>query len=507
MKHDLDPISLVLMLSPMAGDPRLEGFVRFLQRHRHRAYSGQAAFVAALALRYVDIPSAMSRTQTLVRLWSRLFENGLLESMDQFEPDLHFGLGLEGRISGLTASAAQAAIYVYSAACRDQNEWLITAPSHLKQRVRPYLLPPIQDPGRLRRHAPARHLLHPNEERIQHDAEWLMERLHQLGAIAWERLRFLGQIDAAMRAGRKSVDASLEDQQFRFLLADDGTARLGGTDTDEPWFIELVRERAITGRIPKRCANAWARANGLPSSYFHSRVAGVLRTGAEAANPYCSRRVDQALRFSVAPLYRAALFGNLAVQCCLDTGPRLRELMQFAVDASQLRPLAMAEGYAFKVIAKGSREVEYLVGEETIRAAVEVASYLRELGGLSADASLPMVPFSARRLQDRHLPSARYIFQFGGRHLDAFTLTSCLRFILHGLYRREGKALDIRCHLLRHGFAKALLAAGLPLSYLSGRLQHADPRMSFHYGRPTQRQALAAALAATRSMPDPGGLS
>jgi integrase len=50
---------------------------------------------------------------------------------------------------------------------------------------------------------------------------------------------------------------------------------------------------------------------------------------------------------------------------------------------------------------------------------------------------------------------APYLFQYARRHLSAVDITSCMRFLLHGLIfrTRDGQAVVLTAHLLRHAFA------------------------------------------------------
>ena len=99
---------------------------------------------------------------------------------------------------------------------------------------------------------------------------------------------------------------------------------------------------------------------------------------------------------------------------------------------------------------------DYFIGAETKRLLVRVAQMLGEHYQLQPGEALPTVDFSAVQ-RPRPAGSGRqpYLFQYGRRHLSDHTITSCMRFLLHGMVfrTREGKVVVLKAHLLRHAFA------------------------------------------------------
>ena len=114
--------------------------------------------------------------------------------------------------------------------------------------------------------------------------------------------------------------------------------------------------------------------------------------------------------------------------------------------------------YAFRVIPKGERTDTphtFFIGRETMRVLVTVATMLAEHYGLPPGAPLPTVAFDPCNARAHRFGPAPYLFQYAGRHLAAADITACMRFLLHGLVfrTRDGQAVVLTAHLLRHAFA------------------------------------------------------
>src|SRR5579859_5034158 len=68
---------------------------------------------------------------------------------------------------------------------------------------------------------------------------------------------------------------------------------------------------------------------------------------------------------------------------------------------------------------------------------------------------LPLVPFNPNHGRSHRFGEAGYLFQYDRQHLPDEAISSCMRFLLHGMVfqTREGKRVILKPHLLRHSFA------------------------------------------------------
>jgi hypothetical protein len=75
--------------------------------------------------------------------------------------------------------------------------------------------------------------------------------------------------------------------------------------------------------------------------------------------------------------------------------------------------------------------------------------------GLQPGQPLPSVAFDVGSGRAHRFGKAPYLFQYGHRHLSDATITSCMRFLLHGMVfrTRDGNLVVLKSHLLRHAFA------------------------------------------------------
>jgi hypothetical protein len=91
---------------------------------------------------------------------------------------------------------------------------------------------------------------------------------------------------------------------------------------------------------------------------------------------------------------------------------------------------------------------------------------------------------------------APYLFQYAGRHISAAAITACLRFLLHGLVfrTREGQAVVLTAHLLRHAFAThAVQIEKIPVDLVGEWLKQKQLDVTEYYSHPTDTMIAEAA--------------
>ena len=120
---------------------------------------------------------------------------------------------------------------------------------------------------------------------------------------------------------------------------------------------------------------------------------------------------------------------------------------------------------------------------------VKVAQTLAEHYGLQPGQALPSVEFSAGNARAHRFGKAPYLFQYGHRHLSDHTISSCMRFLLHGMVfkTREGKLIVLKSHLLRHAFAThAVQVEKIPIDIVGAWLHQKNLEVTEYYSKPTE---------------------
>ncbi|MBF0391205.1 MAG: site-specific integrase [Alphaproteobacteria bacterium] len=458
-----------------------------------RPWGGPLALGGLLSLRAVAANSAYQRTLTVSNFFRRLFTGRNLTRFDEFEPDLHFAVALAGRLPGMSVSMAANAIYAYRAVGRDVGEWLDGLDRPVRCAAAGLLLPPFHDLDEVWRHLPSRAALHPLRGRIEHDRAALIEAYPDLAGAIEERWLILRDLSEACRRGETDPVVRVGASVHRFSaykLMTGGEARLllhyRGGDGAPLWFVDLLANRLLVKKPGAAKPSVWLKERGLPSGYFQSIDAGLLRP--VAAEQRALGRVPQPA-FALQPLVAAALVGRVAVNLLLDRGPRIMELRQFAFEAGRLsQPNRVDQLYRFRAVAKGGLEREFEFGERSAVAVADLVRFLRRHYRLPECAPLPRVPFHGRK----NFGERRYLFQLNRRHLAYPSMLASIRFLAHGL-AGDG-TLNMRPHLLRHAYANAAAEAGVPVERIAQALNHADTSTTILYTAPTDAQALGGAI-------------
>ncbi|MDY8166627.1 tyrosine-type recombinase/integrase [Bacillus thuringiensis] len=197
----------------------------------------------------------------------------------------------------------------------------------------------------------------------------------------------------------------------------------------------------------------------------------------------------EGILFDIEPFYVATTFGLLAVDILTTTGARLNELLQLNSKKDYLKAIKINGDlkFSFKAIPKGRDKLEpYPISKQTFQLIKRVNLMLKE----HYKGAIPSVMYRGDR---KHLfPEPQpYFFQYNGKSLNRQSLTSCLRFLLHGLFfeTQEGQPVVLKTHLLRHAFAtEAVQRQEIPIDIVAKILHQRDLNVTRYYSEPTPSQ-------------------
>lgn len=473
-----------------------------LQREFGRPYYQPLALAVLVTMRTICGNSALTRTGVLARFLKVCFEAYGLREMSEWRPEVYLAAALANQIPGVSPASAMHAVDAFLAFQRDLQEWFGRLPASDQAALAPFLLAPINDPHRIWRHAPGRDVLHPRERILAQRLDVLTTVYDDLPGALDDRWQFLLDLEAAAQSGRGEVTIVQGGRchSFRFWRhfvpgrVETICEYLGG-DGPFPWFIELLKCRAILTWWSGRAAVASVGGlKGLPHTYFRSDDPGVLRP--EEHEGRLARQLflrQKALCFPLSPLIVAATVGRAALQIMFSCGARASEVSQLT------EPRLERDGWYFPGLAKGAKAVWFPLSPTAANDARSLAMRVRRHYRLAEDAPIPVVPSRERRPA---LPEGPYLFQWRGRQLCRNTITACYRFLLFGLVQDNGREAHLHTHLFRH--ARANLwhqKQGMGLGVIGGILHHEDIQTTYRYVRPTASQCLRAALEAARRRP------
>jgi hypothetical protein len=343
------------------------------------------------------------------------------------------------------------------------------------------------------------------------------------GIPAQERLRFkiwdrrsfvLARANAYSRScvaaachGMGSFAADLNHTFLEFVGAD----RLFG---DAPaagfWFEDLFR-LSLMGLNPSvgspeevKAKQAWLASWGYGGTPFLAEVGGLLTWPvADGRFMMSAQRRTTGLLLPVDSLYAAVTFGLMAIDLFTTTGARMNEVMQIRLTEDCIVRLKMPPPpeskdqtprirYLLRLVPKGEKAnvaQDYFIGDETKRLLVRVAQMLGNHYQLQAGQALPHVEFDVASGRAHRFGKAPYLFQYGGRHLSDNTISSCMRFLLHGMVfkTREGNLVVLKSHLLRHAFAThAVQVEKIPIDIVGAWLHQKNLAITDYYSKPTE---------------------
>ncbi len=282
-----------------------------------------------------------------------------------------------------------------------------------------------------------------------------------------------------------------------------------------PWFVDLLK-LGLLGDGPTsgtdeevQAKQEWLRQWGYAdpergrTNPFLAATSGLLCWSHDVGDAsFMARAQDRAdgVLVPVEPLYAAATFGLLAFDMFTTTGLRLNELMQARVSKDCLvrqvddpppgaKDRSARIRYLLRLIPKGEKTEtprNYFIGKETLRLIEKTGRMLKEHYHLSRAEALPVIPFAPTNGRAHRFAAAPYLFQYRHHHLDGGTITSCMRFLLHGMMfeTKEGKPVIIKAHLLRHTFATyAVQVAQVPIDIVAEWLKQKDLEVTRYYSQ------------------------
>ena len=212
-----------------------------------------------------------------------------------------------------------------------------------------------------------------------------------------------------------------------------------------------------------KAKQAWLAAWGYGGTPFFAEVGGLLSWPVtEGRFMVSAQRRTTGLLLPIESIYAAATIGLLAVDLFTTTGARINEVMQIRLTEDCIVRLEMPAPpgskdtsprirYVLRLVPKGERTntpQDYFIGVETKRLLVRVAQMLGEHYQLQPGQALPTVEFNVNNGRAHRFGRAPYLLQYGHRHLSDHTISSCMRFLLHGMtFRtREGKQVALKAH-------------------------------------------------------------
>jgi hypothetical protein len=336
------------------------------------------------------------------------------------------------------------------------------------------------------------------------------------GIPAQERLRF------RIWDRRSFVLAHADMYSYSVVTA----ARRGvGTFADDVnhLFLEFVRAERLFGEAP--AAGFWFEeifklgVTGLNGSEGQTSLVGllgirryaILRRSGRATHMACEgwkvHGICTASNHRGAPACRGDLCGRddrlAGDRSVHHPGARINEVMQIRLTDDCIVRLKMPPPpeakdqsprvrYVLRLIPKGEKAnvpQDYFIGEETKRLFVRTAQMLGEHYRLEPGQALPSVRFAAGNGRAERFGQAPYLFQYAYQYLSANTITSCMRFLLHGMVfkTREGTLVVLKSHLLRHAFAThAVQVEKIPIDIVGAWLHQKNLAITDYYSRPTE---------------------
>lgn len=313
--------------------------------------------------------------------------------------------------------------------------------------------------------------------------------------LVWDQKNFLDSID--LKKGSGSIPPHILHLKRIVRVSD-------GVEIDIPeelWFHDVIRRGVTrTGLAPEDLQ--WLRSWGYANTGFQVTQTGILSWSSPTLMHLAQRKVDGFL-IPINELYIAASFGLLAIDLFTTTGIRLNEALQISLDKECFVRLEMpaAPGatsrsptirYSLRVVPKGektNRRADNFISDETKRLLVKVAKTLSQHYSLSEIGTLPIVSFVPSNRRAHRFGPARYIFQLNNVHMSGVTLSSCVRLMMHGMDVRmaDGRAIAVRPHLLRHGFAThAVQVEKIPVDIVGRWLHQKSVEVTGYYSEPTE---------------------
>jgi hypothetical protein len=315
----------------------------------------------------------------------------------------------------------------------------------------------------------------------------------------WDHAVALGYHEApATRLQRRWREGRFSHGNNRHWVEYNATVSLSKGRPAEPfWFLDLFRNRVfrhLSARLDSDLAEKredFFRQWGYPARW---EAEGLLSFGSGDYRPLDFLHAREGHEFlPYEGIYAAALFGGVMVRMGTVTGARGGESQQIAQSPECFKRLdnvgpKSATRWVLRLIPKGRKErFNYFIDDDTKLHLMEVIRFLSEKHGA------PLIPIV--ETESGKTPPDRYVLQWDGHGLTMNTLSTFIRFLLHGLVvrSRDGTLVQMSSHLLRHAFATEMAEQKVSIDVIAQILHQRDKTVTQYYARPTVTQVLSAA--------------
>jgi hypothetical protein len=347
-------------------------------------------------------------------------------------------------------------------------------------------------------------------------------RYGRLHFVVWDRPRFVlahqeqyrPRTIARAKEQAKQQVFELDSCFLEFVRVESLTEAVQADRSDAGpfWFGDLLRYgllrdnpfRGDQEELERRRAylESWgylSEDEGMAPAAFRTCVAGLL-TSPKFLGSFLShaQRHTQKVLFQVEPLFAAATFGLTGLDLLTTTGMRITEMLQVSLLPECLHTLVVegVKRLVLRLVPKGSdKPADYFVGVETQRNFEKTLQLLKEHYQLQSGERLPSVPFDPGNGRAHCFPARPYLFQLNRRHVSDLAVTSCMRFLCHGLVfeARDGQAISLKAHTLRQVFAThAHHVEQLPLDVVAVILHQKNLEVTGYYAAPPWEKVVAA---------------
>jgi hypothetical protein len=304
---------------------------------------------------------------------------------------------------------------------------------------------------------------------------------------------------------------SLADGVTRMFLEFVRAERLFGEAPAAGFWFEEIFRLGVMGLNPSvgsteevKAKQAWLSSWGYGGTPFFAEVSGLLTWPvADGRFMGSAQRRITGLLLPIEAIYASTTIGLMAIDLFTTTGARMNEVMQIRLTEDCIVRLKMPPPpeakdqsprirYILRLIPKGEKAdvpQDYFIGEETKRLFVKVAQMLGDHYGLQPGQALPSVAFDVGSGRAHRFGKGPYLFQYGHRHLSDNTISSCMRFLLHGMVfrTRDGDMVVLKSHLLRHAFAtQAVQVEKIPIDIVGAWLHQKNLAITDYYSKPTE---------------------
>jgi hypothetical protein len=463
-------------------------------------------------------------------------------ALADFEPEAALAAyyGDPPHVRGREAAAAYRDLQMHA------QRFLETLAPAQRTALRPFLLPPLQLTGRLRK---LKRLTTARTQAVRKEqAHAVVKRLPDLVGLARRRYRWLADLDAQVQQVAEAVQrgeadlpvllqlADLEGRPIVFRVWDHLSWIIGhlqryaktaqvyarrlrasraqpqlflqlvGEIPESSWFLRAValgvlqNSRRVTAVPARRYLAEWGltdlglnRQPGLLSLDSSLSKTLVFARRAAAATPEDSR-----VLFAVEPLLAGAAVGLFTLMSIVATGMRIGEWQQVSLDRECMVTGHLPEWddpsgqwvqgpsrICWLLYPKGRAKPErYLVTQPVVEAMFILLDLHTRYCGKGFQPVAPGVTSEFSHARRFH-GQRKFVLQWAGRHIGMESLNRCLTFLLleHGCTDSAGRPVNLTSHLLRHGVAGWLRTQGIALDEIMALLKHVNLSVTDYYSQ------------------------